>query len=31
VFTNMNRGDFTDLEATEGRIVEDLLNASGGK
>ena len=31
VFTNMNRGDFTDLEATEGRIGEDLLNAWGGK
>jgi beta-lactamase class A len=29
VFTNMNRGDFFDLEATEGRIAEDLLNAWG--
>lgn len=29
VFTNMNRGDFTDLEATEGRIGEDILNAWG--
>lgn len=27
VFTNMNRGDFFDLEATEGRIGEDLLDA----
>jgi len=31
VFTNMNRGDFADLEATEGRIGEDLLNAWGAK
>jgi len=31
VFTSMNRGDFTDLEATEGRIGEDLLNAWGAK
>jgi beta-lactamase class A len=31
VFTNMNRGDFFDVEATEGRIAEDLLNAWGGK
>lgn len=30
VFTNMNRGDFFDLEATEGRIGEDVLNAWGG-
>jgi beta-lactamase class A len=30
VFTNMNRGDFFELEATEGRIGEDLLNAWGG-
>jgi len=29
VFTNMNRGDFFDLEATEGRIAEDVLNAWG--
>lgn len=29
VFTNMNRGDFFDLEATEGRIGEDLLDAWG--
>ena len=29
VFTSMNRGDFTDLEATEGRIGEDVLNAWG--
>jgi len=27
VFTNMNRGSFFDLEATEGRIAEDVLNA----
>ena len=27
VFTSMNRGNFTDLEATEGRIAEDVLNA----
>ncbi len=31
VFTSMNRGDFTDLEATEGRIAEDVLNAWGSK
>jgi beta-lactamase class A len=31
VFTNMNRGDFFDLEATEGRIAEDVLNAWGTK
>jgi len=31
VFTNLNRGDFFDLEATEGRIAEDLLNAWGGR
>jgi beta-lactamase class A len=31
VFTNMNRGDFFDVEASEGRIAEDLLNAWGGK
>lgn len=30
VFTNQNRGDFFDLEATIGRIAEDLLNAWGG-
>jgi len=30
VFTNMNRGSFFDLEATEGRIGEDVLNAWGG-
>jgi len=30
VFTSMNRGDFTDLEETEGRIAEDILNAWGG-
>ncbi|HEY7233231.1 MAG TPA: serine hydrolase [Gemmatimonadaceae bacterium] len=30
VFTSMNRGDFFDLEATEGRIAEDVLNAWGG-
>lgn len=29
VFTNLNRGDFFDLEATEGRIAEDVLNAWG--
>jgi beta-lactamase class A len=27
VFTNDNRGSFFDLEATEGRIAEDVLNA----
>lgn len=31
VFTNLNRGDFFDLEATEGRIGEDLLNAWGSR
>ena len=30
VFTSMNRGDFFDLEAIEGRIAEDVLNAWGG-
>ena len=30
VFTNLNRGDFSDLEAAEGRIAEDVLNAWGG-
>jgi beta-lactamase class A len=30
VFTNDNRGSFYDLEATEGRIAEDVLNAWGG-
>jgi hypothetical protein len=29
VFTNLNRGSFFDLEATEGRIAEDVLNAWG--
>lgn len=29
VFTNQNRGEFFDLEATIGRIAEDLLNAWG--
>jgi hypothetical protein len=29
VFTSMNRGDFFDVEATEGRIAEDVLNAWG--
>ena len=29
VFTNMNRGDFFDLEATEGRIAQDVLDAWG--
>jgi beta-lactamase class A len=29
VFTNDNRGSFFDLEATEGRIAEDVLNAWG--
>ena len=29
VFTNLNRGDFFELEATEGRIGEDVLNAWG--
>ena len=27
VFTNGNRGSFFDLEATEGRVAEDVLNA----
>ena len=27
VFTNANRGSFFDLEATEGRVAEDVLNA----
>src|SRR5690349_1085924 len=30
VFTNLNRGSFFDLEATEGRIAEDVLNAWSG-
>jgi hypothetical protein len=29
VFTNDNRGSFFDLEATEGRVAEDVLNAWG--
>jgi beta-lactamase class A len=29
VFTNGNRGSFFDLEATEGRVAEDVLNAWG--
>ena len=29
VFTNLNRGDFFELEATEGRIGEDVLDAWG--
>jgi beta-lactamase class A len=29
VFTNGNRGRLFDLEATEGRIAEDVLNAWG--
>jgi hypothetical protein len=29
VFTNLNRGSFFELEATEGRLAEDLLNAWG--
>jgi beta-lactamase class A len=29
VFTNANTGSFFDLEATEGRIAEDVLNAWG--
>jgi hypothetical protein len=29
VFTNQNRGRFFDLEATEGRIAEDVLDAWG--
>jgi beta-lactamase class A len=31
VFTNDNRGSFFDLEATEGRIAEDVLNAWGSR
>lgn len=31
VFTNGNRGSFFDLEATEGRIAEDILRAWGTK
>jgi hypothetical protein len=30
VFTNQNRGSFFELEATIGKIAEDLLNAWGG-
>lgn len=30
VFTNDNRGSFFDLEATEGKVAEDVLNAWGG-
>jgi beta-lactamase class A len=30
VFANLNRGDFFDVEAVEGRIAEDVLNAWGG-
>jgi beta-lactamase class A len=30
-FTNLNRGDFFDLEATEGRIAEDVLDAWDGR
>ena len=29
VFTNDNRGDFFDLEAAEGKVAEDVLNAWG--
>jgi hypothetical protein len=29
VFTNDNRGSFFDLEATEGKVAEDILNAWG--
>jgi hypothetical protein len=29
VFTNGNRGSFFDLEAAEGRIAEDVLDAWG--
>jgi beta-lactamase class A len=29
VFTNLNRGDFFELEATEGRLAEDVLDAWG--
>lgn len=31
VFTNANTGSFFDLEATEGRVAEDVLNAWGAK
>jgi beta-lactamase class A len=31
VFTNQNRGDFPDLEATIGKVAEDVLDAWGGK
>src|SRR5262245_47400492 len=30
-FTNQNRGDFPDLEATLGKVAEDILNAWGGR
>jgi beta-lactamase class A len=30
VFTNHNTGSFFDLEATEGKVAEDVLNAWGG-
>jgi beta-lactamase class A len=30
VFANLNRGDFFDVEAAEGRVAEDVLNAWGG-
>jgi beta-lactamase class A len=30
VFANLNRGDFFEVEAVEGRIAEDVLNAWGG-
>jgi beta-lactamase class A len=30
-FTNQNRGDFPDLEATLGKVAEDVLDAWGGK
>jgi hypothetical protein len=30
VFTNHNTGSFFDLEATEGKIAEDVLAAWGG-
>jgi beta-lactamase class A len=30
VFTNDNRGGFFELEATEGKVAEDVLNAWGG-
>ena len=29
VFTNGNTGSFFDLEATEGKVAEDVLNAWG--